>query len=136
MTTISELAGTLGLRADTLRYYERIGLLHPTGRSTAGYRLYGEASAERLRFIKGLQQMGLRLSDIKQLLDVRDRGRCPCGHTEVLVGRRLAEVEADIEQLGEVRQQLLGLKERNTECMDATIEDWSCAITDGKGGGT
>ncbi len=81
MTTISELAGTLGLRADTLRYYERLGLLQPTGRSTAGYRLYDDASAERLRFIKGLQRMGLRLGDIKELLDVRERGLCPCGHT-------------------------------------------------------
>ena len=136
MTTISELAGTLGLRADTLRYYERLGLLEPTGRSTAGYRLYDETSAERLRFIKGLQRMGLRLGDIKELLDVRERGRCPCGHTDVLVERRLAEVQAEIEELEAVRAQLLVLKERNTECMDATTADWSCAINVEKGNGT
>jgi DNA-binding transcriptional MerR regulator len=135
-TTISELAGSVGLRADTLRYYERVGLLEPAGRSSAGYRLYDEVSAERLRFIKGLQRMGLRLGDIKELLDVRDRGRCPCGHTEVLVERRLAEVEAEVEQLEEVRAQLLVLKGRNTECMGATVEDWSCAIANPKGGGT
>jgi DNA-binding transcriptional MerR regulator len=135
MTTISELAGTFGLRSDTLRYYERIGLLQPIGRSTAGYRLYDGASAERLRFIKGLQRMGLRLGDIKELLDVRDRGLCPCGHTEILVGRRLAEVQADIEELEAVRTQLLVLKQRNNECMDATTADWSCAINVEKGGG-
>jgi DNA-binding transcriptional MerR regulator len=134
MTTISELAGTLGLRSDTLRYYERVGLLQPTGRSTAGYRLYDEASAERLRFIKGLQRMGLRLGDIKELLDVRDRGRCPCGHTEVLVERRLSEVQAEIEELEAVRAQLLVLKRRNSECMDATAADWSCAINVERGG--
>ena len=122
MTTISELARSLGLRADTLRYYERVGLLKPTGRSEAGYRLYDEASAERLRFIKGLQRMGLRLGDIKELLDVRDRGPCPCGHTEVLVERRLAEVQAEIEELEAVRAQLLVLKRRNSECMDATVQ--------------
>jgi MerR family Zn(II)-responsive transcriptional regulator of zntA len=97
--TISELAGSMGLRADTLRYYERIGLLKPAERSDAGYRLYDDASAQRLRFIKGLQRMGLHLGDIKELLDVRDRGGCPCGHTEVLVERRLAEVQAEIQQM-------------------------------------
>ena len=136
MTTISELAGTLGLRSDTLRYYERVGLLQPTGRSAAGYRLYDEASAERLRFIKGLQRMGLRLGDIKELLDVRDRGQCPCGHTEVLVERRLADVQVEIEELEAVRAQLLVLKRRNSDCMDATTADWSCAINVEKGGGT
>ncbi len=135
MTTISELAGTLGLRADTLRYYERLGLLEPTRRNTAGYRLYDETAAERLRFIKGLQRMGLRLADIKELLDVRDRGLCPCGHTEVLVERRMAEVQAEIEELEAVRAQLLMLKRRNRECMDATAADWSCAITGRKEGG-
>ena len=137
MTTISSLAGSMGLRPDTLRYYERVGLLEPAGRSAAGYRLYDEACAERLRFIKALQRMGLRLGDIKELLDVRDRGNCPCrGHTEVLVERRLAEVQVEVEQLDAVRDQLLVLKGRNKECMDVSVEDWSCAINGGKGGGT
>ncbi len=135
-TTISSLAQSMGLRPDTLRYYERLGLLEPAGRSTAGYRLYDEACGERLRFIKALQRMGLRLGDVKELLDVRDRGNCPCGHTEVLVDRRLVEVQVEIEQLEAVREQLLVLKTRNEECMDASAEDWSCAINGGKGGGT
>ena len=135
-TTISSLAESIGLRPDTLRYYERVGLLKPAGRSAAGYRLYDEACAERLRFIKALQRMGLRLRDIKELLDVRDRGSCPCGHTEVLVERRLAEVQAEIEDLEGVRTQLLVLKRRNAECVDATAEDWSCTINREKGAGT
>ena len=135
-TTISSLAESMGLRPDTLRYYERLGLLEPAGRSTAGYRLYDEACGERLRFIKALQRMGPRLGDIKELLDVRDRGNCPCGHTEVLVDRRLVEVQVEIEHLEAVREQLLLLKSRNKECMDASGEDWSCAINGGKGGGT
>ncbi len=94
-----------------------------------------DGGAERLRFIKGIQRMGLRLGDIKELLDVRDRGSCPCGHTDALVERRLAEVNAEIEQLEGVRDQLLGLKKRNGECMDAAAEDWYCAINDAKGGG-
>jgi DNA-binding transcriptional MerR regulator len=97
--TISVLAESLGLRADTLRNYERVGLLYPPERTAAGYRIYDDDAADRLRFIKDAQHMGLHLADIKELLDVRDHGRCPCGHTEILVNKRLAEVEADMARL-------------------------------------
>jgi DNA-binding transcriptional MerR regulator len=126
--TISALAGSVGLSADTLRYYERLGLLPPAERTASGYRLYGEDAVERLGFICAAKRMGLRLADIKELLEVRDRGQCPCGHTRDLVNRRLAEVEAEIQQLTAVRSQLLGLKKRNQECLDAVVDDWSCAV--------
>jgi DNA-binding transcriptional MerR regulator len=126
--TISDQAATLGLTADTLRYYERLGLLPPAPRNAAGYRLYGEETADRLSFICGARRMGLRLADIKELLDIRDRGQCPCGHTKDLVERRLSEIEAEIRQLSAVRSQLLMLKKRNEECVDATADDWSCVV--------
>lgn len=126
--TISEQAATLGLTADALRYYERLGLLPPPPRNSAGYRLYGEDMADRLKFICGARRMGLRLADIKELLDIRDRGQCPCGHTNDLVDRRLGEIEAEIQQLTAVRRQLLVLKKRNEECVDATADDWSCVV--------
>jgi hypothetical protein len=56
--TISALANGMGLRADTLRYYERLGLLHPSERTAAGYRIYDDEAAKRLRFIKDAQHMG------------------------------------------------------------------------------
>jgi DNA-binding transcriptional MerR regulator len=132
--TISALAGSLGLSTDTLRYYERLGLLPQAERTAAGYRLYGEEAAERLAFICGAKRMGLRLADIKELLDVRDRGQCPCGHTQELVERRLAEIEAEIRQLGAVRRQLLGLKTRNQQCLEAAAGDWSCVVGIRNGG--
>jgi DNA-binding transcriptional MerR regulator len=67
--------------------------------------------------------MGLRLLDIKELLDVRDRGQCPCGHTKDLVRRRLADVEAEIQQLTAVQGQLLDLQRRNQECLDSVASD-------------
>jgi DNA-binding transcriptional MerR regulator len=129
--TISALADTLGLSSDTLRYYDRLGLLRPTERTAAGYRLYDETAAERLRFIRGAQRMGLQLGDIKELLEIKDRGQCPCGHTRVLVERRLAEVEAKIAQLEEVRGQLLDLQRRNDTCVVSTDGDWSCCVIGG-----
>ncbi|MGB6457185.1 MAG: heavy metal-responsive transcriptional regulator [Streptosporangiaceae bacterium] len=133
--TISAQAATLGLSADTLRYYERLGLLPPPPRTAGGYRLYGEETADRLNFICGAKRMGLRLADIKELLDIRDRGQCPCGHTKDLVERRLAEVEAEIHHLSAVRGQLITLKKRNEECFDAAAGDWSCVVAPEKGDG-
>jgi DNA-binding transcriptional MerR regulator len=115
-----------------LRYYERLGLLRPSKRTTAGYRIYDDAGEERLRFIKGAQRMGLQLADIKELLDIRDRGKCPCGHTEVVVQRRLAEAQAEIALLVEVRDSLLGLGRRNRECLDASGAEWSCSVIEGR----
>lgn len=132
--TISAQAAELGVSPDTLRYYERVGLLPPPPRTAAGYRLYGEEAADRLSFISGAKRMGLRLADIKELLDVRDRGQCPCGHTKSLVERRLAEVDAEIQQLTDVRAQLLTLKKRNEECSDAAAREWSCVVMPEKGG--
>ena len=133
-TTISDLADSLGVSTDTLRYYERLGLLHPVSRTPAGYRLYDETAADRLRFIRGVQRMGLRLGDIKELLDVQDRGQCPCGHTRTLVQRRLAEVNAELLELAAVKRQLMNLRKRNDECMDAAAGTWSCAVGITEGG--
>jgi DNA-binding transcriptional MerR regulator len=132
--TISVQAATLGLTADTLRYYERLGLLPPPPRSASGYRLYSEEMADRLNFICGAKRMGLRLADIKELLDIRDRGQCPCGHTQGLVERRLSEVETEMRQLAAVRAQLLALKKRNEECVDAAVGDWSFLVGTSEGG--
>jgi DNA-binding transcriptional MerR regulator len=126
--TISALAGTAGVSTDTVRYYERLGLLPQAERTAAGYRVYGDNAVARLSFISGAKRMGLRLVDIKELLDVRDRGQCPCGHTKDLVQRRLAQVEAEIRQLAAVRGQLLDLQKRNQECLDSVAGDWSCVV--------
>lgn len=132
--TISVLARRFGVRTDTLRYYDRVGLLRPAGRSSAGYRLYDETAVERLEFIRGGQRMGLRLNDVAELLEVRDRGQCPCGHTEILVQRRLAEVNAEIRRLSAVRRQLALLKKRNEECIEVSPREWSCFNGRAKGG--
>ena len=132
--TISVLAGSLGLSADTVRYYERRGLLPPPRRSDAGYRLYDERDGQRIHFIKAAQRMGLRLGDIKELLEVRDRGLCPCGHTKTLVDRRLAEVEAEITELTAMRAQLRELSRRNEGCVDDRAGHWVCHVGLEKGG--
>ncbi|MGH2580865.1 MAG: MerR family transcriptional regulator [Actinomycetota bacterium] len=97
--TVAKLAVEASVRPDTVRYYERAGLLPAAPRSPSGYRLYGEEAVDRLRFIirfiKGVQSFGLRLREVRALLEVMDRGLCPCGHTEALVRSRIAELDAD-----------------------------------------
>jgi DNA-binding transcriptional MerR regulator len=132
--TISAYAAALGLSADALRYYERLGLLPAPPRTAAGYRLYDDEAAERINFICGAKRMGLRLADIKELLDIRDRGQCPCGHTKAVVERRLADVNAEIHQLTAVRAQLLALRRRNDDCFDSAAGEWSCVVWPEKGG--
>ena len=129
--TVSALADQAGLSADTVRYYERVGLLPEPARSAAGYRLYDQDAVGRLRLIKGAQRAGLRLREIGELLQVADKGQCPCGHTETLLRDRLAEVRSELERLRALEADLTRLLERRRDpsCPEATTAaaTWWCA---------
>jgi DNA-binding transcriptional MerR regulator len=128
--TITEVASELGVRSDTLRYYERAGLITSAGRTPAGYRLYGEATVDRVRFIKAAQRSGLRLRSIAELLMISDSGNCPCGHTAGLVTQRIAEVEAELHRLELLRDNLVRLQQDNEECRNSSAEAWTCRFTE------
>lgn len=72
---ISQLADQVGIPSTTLRFYEQVGLL-PARRSSSGYRMYDDSAVARLRFVIAGKRLGLPLTDIRELLDVRDVGRC------------------------------------------------------------
>lgn len=123
---VAELAATVGLNPDTIRYYERANLLPPPGRTPAGYREYGEAAADRLRFIQGAQRLGLKLTDIRDLLAVRDTGQCPCEPAEQLLSRRLAEVDAEIARLTALRTDMAAMLDAlpGRDCPPPTPGTW------------
>jgi DNA-binding transcriptional MerR regulator len=100
---IGDLASAAGVRTDTIRYYEREGLLPQPQRAHSGYRVYDATAIDRLLFIRGVQHIGLRLSDVRNLLAVRDTGTCPCEPASDLLSRRVAEVDAEIKRLLELR---------------------------------
>ena len=106
---VSELAAAVGISPDTVRYYERAGLLPPPERTATGYRSYGAGAVDRLTFIQGAQRLGLRLADIRDLLAVRDTGACPCEPAEDLLRRRLAEVDAEIDRLTALRAEMVAM---------------------------
>lgn len=106
MQTISRLAATAGLEAKTLRYYDRVGLVRPVKRSLAGYRLYDESAAHRLRFIMRAKTLGMSLADIRRILAFRDEGAAPCTHVLELVGQNITRIEAQLADLQQLRQHL------------------------------
>ena len=122
--TVSKLPQKAGTSPDTLRYYDRIGPLPEPERSPSGYRLYGEAAAERVQFIKRAQRFGLRLEEIAELLRVRERGLCPCGHTRRLLERRMAELDREMETLARLRADVSRMVD---ELPTQEVEGWQCA---------
>ena len=135
--TVSALADRVGLSPDAVRYYERCGLLPEPARSAAGWRLYDEHAVGRLRFVKGAQRVGLRLREIRELLEVVDRGQCPCGHTDALLRQRLAEVDAELVRLGALRAELARLlaEAPREGCLTRTAEQWWCVQAFSREGG-
>jgi DNA-binding transcriptional MerR regulator len=103
---VAELAAAVGVSPDTVRYYERAGLLPAAPRTPSGYRTYDETAVDRLMFIQGAQRLGLQLKDIGDLLAVRDTGVCPCEPAEQLLRRRLAELDAQMAQLAALRAEI------------------------------
>ena len=130
---MAELASAVGVRPDTIRYYERAGLLPAPERTAAGYRSYDQRAADRLRFIQGAQRLGLRLADIRELLAVRDTGLCPCEPAEHLLQRRLAEVDAEIERLVALRTEMAAMAAAlpSANCPPPSPGTW-CPPTEGR----
>jgi DNA-binding transcriptional MerR regulator len=124
--TVSQLASRTGVSPDTVRYYEREGLLHPPERSPAGYRLYDEPSADRIEFVRRAQHLGLRLREIRELLLVSDNGTCPCGHTLELLAARIEEVDAEIARLTRLRSELKDLVGRPPQPGCEEEWEWIC----------
>lgn len=109
MLTIGQLARMLDINPRTLRYYERIGLLTPLARTAAGYRLYGELEAERLAFIRRAQRLGWSLHEIASIIAVRESGVPPCRHVRSLAETKAREIDARIEELTMLRQEMIQL---------------------------
>jgi DNA-binding transcriptional MerR regulator len=131
---VSELAEAVGLSPDTVRYYERAGLLPPPARTPAGYRAYDAGALDRLRFIQGAQRLGLRLRDIADLLAIRDTGTCPCEPAEQLLRRRLAELDAEMARLAALREQMVAMVDAlpSADCPPPSPGTWCPPMTEGR----
>ncbi len=107
---IGELANITGTTTKTLRFYEDAGLLAPPQRTDSGYRDYDESAVNSIGFIKAGQAVGLTLAHVRQLLTLRHDGRPPCAAATQLLDARLADITRKIEELQQLRQDLLQLR--------------------------
>lgn len=105
---IGELARLAGVSADTVRYYERIGLLPRPQRGINGYRLYDAAAVSRLKFIHKAQAVGFPLNEVRRIVRLRDSGAAPCATVLAIARRRLDEIDARLTDLKTLRKLLLG----------------------------
>jgi len=87
-----ELAAAAGVSVDTLRHYERRGLIEPARRLANGYRSYPRAAVSRVRLIQSALSMGFGLDELARILRARDGGRSPCQEVRALAAGKLEEV--------------------------------------------
>jgi DNA-binding transcriptional MerR regulator len=103
---IGELSRRTGVHIETIRFYERSGVLPEAQRSESGRRLYGEADVRRLTFIRHARQLGFELDAIRTMLALQEQPDAPCGTVDALARQQLVAVDARITQLTALRGEL------------------------------
>ena len=110
LLTVSQLARAADVGADTVRYYERIGMIGEAERSGAGYRKFDEQATERVRFIKNAQGLGFTLDEIKQLLELASDERSKdCSAISAFARQKVADLEEQIRKMRAFKRELEAL---------------------------
>ena len=129
--SVGQLASRAGVRVDTVRYYERAGLLPRPRRTGGDHRRYGPADVDRLLFSRGARRLGLRLAEIRELVQARDAGTCPCAPAEALLREHVGEIDREIARLTALRAELsrmvAGLTASSGPCPDPVPGTWCTA---------
>ena len=126
--TIGQLGKATGTVVETIRYYERIGLLPKVARTAGNYRSYGSSEVAKLSFIRRARSLGFGLDQVRALLELADdRGRS-CGEVDALARRNLDDVEAKISDLLALRNELSNLI---AQCGRGTVDN--CRIIEALG---
>ena len=118
-----QLANLAGVSADTLRYYERCGLLPRARRSASGYRQFGHEALLRVRLIRSALSIGFTVEELGRILKARDSGAAPCCQVRDLAQQKLTMLEQRIRELTAMRDQL-----------QATLDNWNDVLRKTKNG--
>lgn len=121
---IGELAKRTGCQVETIRYYEREGLLHEPARSERNYRLYDGSHLERLSFIRNCRALEMSLREITTLLGIKDQSGQDCGEVNALLDDHIGHVADRIAKLQLLQAQLIALREQCRQTWSVT----KCAI--------
>ena len=114
--TIGRLASEVGINLETVRFYERQGLLPKPPRSTSGYRLFPVDAARRLRFIKRAQELGFSLNEIRELLTLRTSPRTTSAEIRKRAEAKIADIEGKIKTLDSMKKTLHKLAKSCAGC--------------------
>lgn len=126
MYKIGQLAQITNISADTLRYYEKQGLLKPNGRSLSGYRIYSEDDLLTVQFIIRAKKVGFTLSDITELLSMQiNKQAKSCQDVKAMTETKLVEVEDKITQLNKIKE---ALEKLNVSCCGGPESAVHCSI--------
>ncbi len=112
-----ELAAAAGVSTDTLRHYERKGVLAAARRSQNGYREYPSEALARVRLVRRAISVGFTLAELARILKARDRGGAPCREVRALAAGKLSDIETRVQELISVRDELRG-----------TLRDWAARL--------
>jgi MerR family copper efflux transcriptional regulator len=120
--TIGQIAAAAAVNIQTIRYYERRGLLLPSERSSSGYRQYDRDSLLRLRFIKHAQALGFSLKEVEELLSLRVRHGAACQAVERRTRAKIDVIDRKLRELDRLKRTLADLtaacraRKRTSEC--------------------
>jgi MerR family mercuric resistance operon transcriptional regulator len=110
---IGEVAKQAGVTVQTMRFYERSGLLPRPERTESGYRVYAPSDLRRVQLIRQAKRLGFSLEEVKRILRLRQQGSCPCGEVIGMLEKHLRDTDEQIRQLQRFRLELAG-----------TLADW------------
>lgn len=116
---IGDLATASGTAVDTIRYYEREGLLPAPGRTQGGFRVYEAPHLERLQFIRYCRGLDMSLDEVRVLLRVKDAPGGDCGDVNALLDEHIGHVSRRIKELRALEKQLKYLRQRCAEAQSA-----------------
>jgi len=106
MMTVHEIAMQTGVTPDAVRYYVRIGLLHPQRNASNGYRLFSAADIKRLRFLLRAKKLGFTLTEIRQIFTDTEHAHSPCPTVRDILERRIRENKKTIDELILLQQRM------------------------------
>lgn len=124
---IGELAQVAQTTVETVRYYEKAGLLPHAARTAGNFRVYGPAHVERLRFIRNCRALDMSQEEIRTLLGLADQPAQDCGGINDVFDQHIAHVDARMRELAQLKQQLTAIRQR---CQSEQAVD-ACGILQG-----
>lgn len=117
---IGDLAKLTDTRVETIRFYEKEGLLPAPGRNSGNYRIYEEAHLNRLSFIRRSRDLGFTLDQVRKLLKLADDRDAPCAEVDAITAENITEIDRKLADLGALRDQLVRRLDR---CAGSTIAE-------------